>query len=119
VVGRRMLRMLLLACSAGYVAYVDYLSHGIQPLFAALLLGVTAWTGYFLWEDPDAGGPSPPGRGGGPDWPGRGGGPDGDTATTDRAGATRTAARGARTGSGYPRTARGAQVREKVPADVQ
>ena len=110
MVGRRMLRMLLLACSAGYVAYVDYLSHGIQPLFAALLLGVTAWTGYFLWEDPDAGGPSPPGRGGGP---------DGDTATTDRAGATRTAARGARTGSGYPRTARGAQVREKVPADVQ
>jgi hypothetical protein len=114
-----MLRMLLLACSAGYVAYVDYLSHGIQPLFAALLLGVTAWTGYFLWEDPDAGGPSPPGRGGGPDWPGRGGGPDGDTATTDRAGATRTAAEGARTGSDDPRTARGAQVREKVPADVE
>ncbi len=89
--------MLLLACSAGYVAYVDYLSRGLQPLFVALLLGVTSWAGYFLWEDPGAGGAAPPDRGEGP---------DGDAATTARAGATRTAAGGAR-------------VREKVAADIE
>ena len=102
--------MLLLACSAGYVAYADYLSHGIQPLFAAMLLGVTSWAGYCLWEDPDAGGAPPPGRGEGP---------DGDPAPTARAGATRMATGSARAGSGAPRTPRGAQVREKVLADVE
>ena len=106
--------MLLLACFAGYVMYVDYLRHGIQPLFIAMLLGVTSCTGWCLWEDPDAGGAAPPGRGGGPD-----GDRGGDPAATDRAGAPRTASRGARAGSGDTRTARGARVREKVPADVQ
>ena len=118
MVNSRILRMLLLACFAGYVAYVDYLSHGVQPLFVAMLLGVTFWVGWCLWGDPDAGA-SPRGRGRGPDWPGRGRGPDGDPAGTARAGATRTATERARTRSDDPRTARGAQVREKVPADVE
>ena len=116
--------MLLLACFAGYVMYVDYLSHGIQPLFVAMLLGVASCTGWCLWEDPDAGGGGLPGRGGGPDGPDPEGEPDGNrggepAATAARAGATRTATRDTRAGSGDTRTARGAQVREKVAADVE
>ena len=107
--------MLLLACSAAYVAYVDYLSHGFQPLFVAMLLGVASCTGWCLWEDPDAGGAALPDPGGGPD-----GAPGGDpSATAARAGATRTAAGGARAGSGDPRPPRGTRVREKVAADVE
>ena len=113
--------MLLLACSAGYVMGIHYLSRGLEPLFVAILLGVTASAGWCLWEDPGAGGPAMPGRG-----EGRGGGPDGDpdgnaavTAGWGRRGWRPAGRRPGRDGPGDPRTPSGAQVREKVPADVE
>lgn len=52
--------MFLLACFAGFVMTVEYSIVGIQPLFVTMLLGVTAWAGHCLWEDPDDDGAGPP-----------------------------------------------------------
>ena len=53
MIGKRIFRMLLLMCLAGWVTVVEYRHNGVQPLFTAMLLGITLWAGFCLWADPD------------------------------------------------------------------
>ena len=53
MVAKRIIRILLLTCFAGYVSIVEYQRNGIQLLFTVMMLGITFWAGCCLWEDPD------------------------------------------------------------------
>ncbi len=50
--GKFMLMFMLLASLAKYIMAFAYQAYGIRPIFTAVMLVVTFWTGYYLWQGP-------------------------------------------------------------------